>query len=273
MPYGEKPQSHAIDISHASDARVHDWLLGGTENYEVDRVACRSLLGIAPTSQEVARSSRTFLRRAVQHLAADKGISQFLDYGAGLPARHNVHDVAQGARPGARVVYIDNDPTVLACARTTLDDNEDVMVLDYDMRSRRTIKSDTRKFLDWDKPIAALLVSVLHCLPDTGDEHDPAAVVRAIAEQLPPGSYMVICHLVSDDPAIRDDVTRLMTEATAGQWGRVREHDEVRRYFDPLTIEDPPGLLDVADWHSATPPAHPRPADWTAWGGIGRVIR
>ena len=274
MTNGEKPQTiRTIDSNQASAARMYDWLLGGTENYEVDRAACCELLKIAPSTQQLARSNRAFLRRVVRFLAAEKEITQFLDHGSGLPTQDNVHQVAQGITPNARVAYIDNDPMVLAHARTHLDDNKNTMVVDQDMRHTKDIRKATSSFLDWNEPIAALFVSVLHCLPDTDDENDPAALIRTVSEQLPPGSYMVICQLVSDDPAVRDGVTHLMDGATGGNWGRVRQPHEVARYFETLEIEDPPGLVDVIDWlpDSPPPPQHIRPTDWVEWGGIGRV--
>ncbi|MFJ8697536.1 SAM-dependent methyltransferase, partial [Streptomyces roseolilacinus] len=245
----------------------------GAENYAVDRDACVELLKIAPSSQQLARSNRDFLRRVVRVLAAEKGITQFLDHGSGLPTQDNVHEVAQRHRRNAKVTYVDNDPMVLAHARTFLDDNENTKVLSYDMRRTDDIRAATEGFLDWDKPIAALFVSVLHCLPDADDENDPARLIQNVARQLPAGSYMAICQLVSDDPVVRHGVTDLMAEATNGQWGRVREKHEVRRFFDGLDIEDPPGLVDVIDWRpdSPPPPTHLRPTDWVEWGGLARV--
>jgi hypothetical protein len=273
MAYGEKPQTHTIDTSRASAARMYDWLLGGTENYAVDRDACVELLRIAPSSQHLARSNRDFLRRVVRVLAAERGITQFLDHGSGLPTQDNVHEVAQRHQKNAKVVYVDNDPMVLAHARTFLDDNENTKVLSYDMRLTDDIKAATEGFLDWGKPIAALFVSVLHCLPDSDDDNDPARLIQKVARQLPAGSYMVICQLVSDDPDVRRGVTDLMAAATNGHWGRVREKHEVRRFFDGLDIEEPPGLVDVIDWQpdSPPPPAHLRPTDWVEWGGLARV--
>lgn len=274
MTDGEKPQPvRSIDTSRASAARMYDWLLGGTENFEVDRAACAELLTIAPSTQQLARNNRSFLRRVVHFLAAEKGITQFLDHGSGLPTQDNVHQVAQSINPEAKVVYVDNDPMVLAHARTHLDENKNTMVLDYDMRRMKDIRKATDRFLKWDEPIAALYVSVLHCLPDADDDTDPAALIRAVAEQLADGSYVVICQLVSEDASVRDGVTRLMEGATGNKWGRVREPHEVRRYFDPLEIEDPPGLVDVIDWLPDSPPPPPdmRPTDWVEWGGVGRV--
>lgn len=274
MSKGEKPQTNrVIDTSQASAARMYDWLLGGTENYEVDRAACGELLTIAPSTQQLARNNRAFLRRVVRFLAAEKGITQFLDHGSGLPTQDNVHQIAQGITPAARVAYIDNDPMVLAHARTYLDDNENTMVVDRDMRLTDDIRNATSAFFDWAEPVAALFVSVLHCLPDADDGNDPGALIKTVSEQLAPGSYMVICQLVSDDPAVRDGVTRLMGRATGGRWGRVRQPHEVARYFDALEIVDPPGLVDVIDWlpDAPPPPRHMRPPDWVEWGGVGRV--
>ncbi|MDJ0383218.1 SAM-dependent methyltransferase [Streptomyces sp. G-G2] len=275
MTYGEKPQTRFIDTSRASAARMYDWLLGGTENYEVDRDACAQLLKIAPSTQQLARSNRNFLGRVARKLAAEKGINQFLDHGSGLPTQDNVHQIVQRVSPGSKVVYVDNDPMVLAHARTSLDDNENTMVLDYDMRETQKIRRATDEFLDWNEPIAALFVSVLHCLKDPASEDTvgPAGVIEAITQELPRGSYVVICQLVSDDPDVRDSVSALMELATDNNWGRVRTTDEVRSFFDPLEIEEPPGLVDVNDWwpDSQPPPAHLRPTDWVEWGGVGRV--
>lgn len=273
MAYGEKSQTRPIDTTLPSVARMYDWLLGGTENYEVDREACGRLLEIAPSTQQLARSNREFLGRVVRFLARDREISQFLDFGSGLPTQDNVHEVAQRFRGDARVAYVDNDPMVLAYARTTLQENGSVMVIDQDMRDTEEIFAATEDFFDQDKPVAALFVSVLHCLPDTGDDRDPAALITQTAARLPAGSYLVICQLVSDDPAVRDGVTRLMAEETHDNWGRVRETHEVRRYFDGLTVIDPPGLVDVIDWlpDKDPSPLHLRPTDWVEWGGLARV--
>ncbi|GHA78213.1 SAM-dependent methyltransferase [Streptomyces termitum] len=273
MAYGEKPQTRTIDSSYASAARMYDWLLGGTENYQVDREACGELLRIAPSTQQLARNNRAFLRRVVRYLVQERGITQFLDHGSGLPTQDNVHEVAQRFDRDAKVVYVDNDPMVLAHAKTYLNDNSNTHVLDIDFRETEAIHRATSGFLDWTKPIAALFVSVLHCIPDSPDETDPAAVIREVAGRLAPGSCMVICQLVSDDPVVRNEVTRLMDEATAGHWGRVRERDEVARYFDGLETIEPPGLVDVIDWmpDSSPPPLERRAKDWVEWGGVGVI--
>ncbi|GHA18718.1 SAM-dependent methyltransferase [Streptomyces echinoruber] len=272
MTHGEKRKPRFVDMDQPSVARMYDWLLGGSANFESDRNACQRLLDIAPSTQKLAQTNRAFLRRVVRALVEEYGITQFIDHGSGLPTQDNVHEIAQRLDPGSRVVYVDNDPMVLAHARTTLDENDRTLVLDYDMRDTESIIRSAKKVLDWTKPVAALFVSVLHCLADTDDERAPDRVVRRVAAALPPGSYMVICQLVSDDAKVRDGVTKLMEQETRGQWGRVRTTEEVARFFDGMQIE-PPGLGDVIDWRpdAPPPPKHLRPTDWVEWGGLARI--
>ncbi|MCC3773852.1 SAM-dependent methyltransferase [Streptomyces sp. UNOB3_S3] len=270
----EAKPSHAIDVHTPSVARMYDWLLGGVENYASDRRACQDLLKIAPSTQVLARNNRAFLQRVVRVLARDYGVEQFIDHGSGLPTQDNVHQIAQRINPGCRVVYVDNDPIVLAHGRTTLQENQNTAIIQADMRDTDSIldHEETRRLIDFKRPVAALFVSVLHCLPDTRDERDPAAVIRRVASRLGPGSFMVICQLVSDDAGVRDGVTRLMDDCTGGTWGRVREPDEVRAYFNGMrTLE--PGLVDVIDWRPDHRPPLPeqRATDWVEWGGVARL--
>jgi hypothetical protein len=252
---------------------MYDALLGGVDNYAVDRDACNELLRIAPSTQLLARNNRAFLRRVVRILVEEHGIRQFLDHGSGLPTQENVHEIAQGIDPGCRVAYVDNDPMVHAHGRTTLDENDNTLVIEADMRQTDRIVDATGDFFDWEQPIAALFVSVLHCLPDRNDDLDPGAMIRRVAGRLPAGSYFVICQLVSEDAGVRTAVTELMAEATRYSWGRVRSADEVRAYFDGLSVIDPPGLVDVVDWRPDTPPPPPelRATDWVEWGGVARL--
>ncbi|MFD4117529.1 SAM-dependent methyltransferase [Streptomyces niveus] len=270
--HGEKSRTHLIDTNTPSVARMYDALLGGVHNYEVDRNACQELLRIAPSTQLLARNNRAFLRRVVRVLAEKHGIRQFLDHGSGLPTQDNVHEVAQQLFGECRVAYVDNDPMVHAHGRTTLEENDETLVIDADMRDTKRIYDATQQFFDWTQPIAALFVSVLHCLPDTGDDQDPAAMIGRMVARLPPGSFIVICQLVSEDPAVRHGVTELMANATGGNWGRVREPHEVRAYFTGLDIVEP-GLVDVVDWCPDTPvpPEELRATDWVEWGGVARI--
>lgn len=272
MAHGEKRRPRFVDMDTPSVARMYDWLLGGSANYASDRDACHRLLRIAPSSQQLARTNRAFLRRVVRVLVEEFGITQFIDHGSGLPTQDNVHEIAQQLNPESRVVYVDNDPMVLAHGRTMLDEDDKTLILDSDMRDTYRIIEAAKTVLDWGKPVAGLFVSVLHCLADTEDERDPAAVVQRVAAQLPPDSCMVICQLVSDNPEVRDGVTALMETETHGRWGRVRRTSEVERFFDGMQIQ-PPGLVDVIDWRPEGEPSpkHLRPTDWVEWGGVART--
>ncbi|MGW9277149.1 SAM-dependent methyltransferase [Embleya sp. NPDC055612] len=254
-----------------SVARMYDWLLGGTDNYASDEQACLKLLGIVPTTRALALNNRFFLQRVVRTLAREYGIRQFLDHGSGLPTQDNVHQVAQRVDPRSRVVYIDNDPLVLAHGRMLLDENDRTTVIRAEMTDTEGIfgHPDVRDFLDFDAPVAALFVSVLHCIPD---RDDPAAMIERVASRLAPGSFMVICQLVSEHAHIRDSVTAFMAESTNDTWGRVREPHEVDAYFVGKDILAP-GLVEVSQWRPDTevrPRQGPDP-EWIEYGGVARI--
>ncbi|MBB5938729.1 SAM-dependent methyltransferase [Streptomyces zagrosensis] len=268
----EYPLTQPIDVHTASAARMYDFLLAGVNNYAVDRAACQELLAIAPSAQRIARTNRDFLQRVVRVLVEDYGIDQFLDHGSGLPTQENVHQIAQRINPQCKVAYIDDDPMVLAHGRTQLHENHNTMVLHADMRSTQHIVEKTEGFIDFRRPVAALFISVLHCLPDSDDDSDPAALIQRVAKELKGGGLMVVCQLVSEDPAVRQGVTDLMRQATKNHWGRVRTPEEVRGYFSGMTTLDP-GLVDVVDWRPdiEPPPPHLRPTDWVEWGGVAQL--
>ncbi|MGW8374727.1 SAM-dependent methyltransferase [Streptomyces sp. ODS28] len=271
---GEKYPTQAIDVATPSVSRMYDFLLGGVENYQSDRDACAELLEIAPSTQALARNNRDFLVRVVRTLVEEYGVEQFLDHGSGLPTQNNVHQVAQRSNRHCRVVYVDNDPIVLAHGRTSLEENSLTAVIDEDMRNTDRIfdHPEVCRLIRPGRRTAALFVSVLHCLPDTGDGREPAAVVKRVRDRLAPGDFMVICQLVSDDRQVREGVTDLMARATHNTWGRVREPHEVRQYFEGLEILEP-GLVDVLDWRPdiPPPPQERRATDWVEWGGLARV--
>ncbi|WP_243768984.1 SAM-dependent methyltransferase [Streptomyces cyanogenus] len=264
-----KPENAGIDVSTPSVARMYDWLLGGVENYAADRRECEKLLQIAPSSKLLARNNRAFLQRVVRVLAQDYGIRQFIDHGSGLPTQDNVHQIAQRTDPQARVVYIDNDPSVLAHGRAALEENDNTLVLNADMRHTDHIMRhpEVRQLIDFTQPVAALFVSVLHCLPD---EDRPGELVRRVAEYLAPGSFLVVCQLVSHRADVRRQVTELMQAATRGHWGRVREQHEVRAFFGDWDILEP-GLVDVTQWHSGDGVARSQGEEWAEWGGVARL--
>ncbi len=265
----EKSISHAIDANTPSVARMYDWLLGGVENYACDRAACAELLKVAPSSRMLARDNRDFLRRVVRVLAEEYGVRQFLDHGSGLPTQDNVHQVVQRIDRRSRVVYIDNDPIVLAHGRTTLEENDQTAIINADMRDTEAIFAhpEVGRLIDLTQPVAALFVSVLHCLSDD----DATKLVKRVAGKLAPGSFLVVCQLVSDDAQVRHEVTELMVRATHGRWGRVRERREVEEYFAGMTVI-PPGLTDVTYWRPAAQrPRRLHTKEWVEWGGVARL--
>jgi len=258
-----------VDVTIPSVARMYDHYLGGKDNYEVDRQAVAELDKVVPSTKPLAINNRRFLRRAVRVLAQEYGVRQFLDHGSGLPTQDNVHQVAQRIDPGARAVYVDNDPIVLAHGRALLQENANTAVIQADLRDTDGIfgHSEVRRLIDLSQPVGALFVSVMHCIPDSSD---PAAVLRRVVDKLPSGSFLVINQLVSEDRATRDFVTGFMAENTQGRWGRVRQAHEVERYFDGLEVLDP-GLGGINDWR-ADSEVGPRQltGEWYEFGGVAR---
>ncbi|MFJ9591044.1 SAM-dependent methyltransferase [Streptomyces acidicola] len=256
-----------IDVRQASDARVYNFLLGGTDHYRSDREASRRLAEQAPNIRQLARLSRQFLLRAVRYLAVDCRIGQFLDHGAGLPVRENVHQVARRAHKAARVVYIDNDPVVVAHARMMLDEDR-TLVLDADMLDTDWVLSRCQRagFLDRQAPVGVLFVSALHCI---ADDQDPWRHVKDLMERVPSGSCLVVSHLVSDDAVGREEASCLMQQLTGHPWA-VRSPAEVDRFFDGLRPVGGP-IGDVARWKPA-PGLKLKLAElpWIAYGGVAR---
>ena len=233
-----------VDHTVPSVARIYDYAIGGKDNFKVDRDVAHALVAEVPEALLFARENRSFLRRAVRFLAAERGIRQFIDNGSGLPTADNVHQIAQRCEPGARVVYIDNDPVVLAYGRALLADDGNTAVLQADMTSTERIIADTRtrQLIDFAEPTAVLYVSVLHCIPD---EASPREVVEQMLDAVPSGSYLVLSHIVSYDRDAAERFTEFMTSSTT--WGRVRSPQEVTKIFDGLDLVEP-GLVDVVDW-------------------------
>ncbi|MEU9381293.1 SAM-dependent methyltransferase [Streptomyces sp. NPDC048279] len=265
LPYG-------VDVTVPSVARMYDSLLGGHDNYPSDRTAVEQLLERVPSMRELALNNRAFLRRVVHVLAAEYGIRQFIDHGSGLPTQDNVHEIAQRVDPSSRVVYIDNDPIVRTIGGVLLESDENTAVLQADMRETDAIfaSEPVERLIDPEEPVAALFVSVLHCIPDSDG---PAELVVRVADRLPDGSMLVVCQLVSESPQVRDFVTRFMDEQTQGHWGRVRQKKDVADFCAPLDLIEPK-LVEVSAWR---PGPHEVPAqlswEWEEFGGVGFVRR
>jgi hypothetical protein len=188
-----------IDTSRPHSARVYDYMIGGKNNFAADRETAAQVLRHSPNAHTAARENRAFLGRAVRYLTAEAGIRQFLDIGTGLPTTGNVHQVAQAVTPSSRVVYVDNDPLVLAHARALLTSSPEgrTAYIQADLRDPKAILDDpaTRDILDLGQPVALMLVAVLHFMPD---EYQPAALIATLVDALPSGSYVVASHATSE---------------------------------------------------------------------------
>jgi len=258
-----------IDTGEANSARVYDWWLGGEHNFRADQDAARAMIAIEPNVRGIARANRAFLGRAVRFLAAEAGIRQFLDIGSGIPTENNVHQVAQGTAPGARVVYADVDDIAVAHSRLILDDNPDATVIQADLREPTRILSDpeTQLLLDFTRPIAVLLAAVLHFLPDTDN---PEQIVATLRDALAPGSYLVISHACRDAMPAAAAVETVYQSRVASR-GRARTREEIARFFDGFTLIDP-GLAWITQWRPDRPqdvPEHPENLWFLA--GMGRL--
>ncbi|MFF8190942.1 SAM-dependent methyltransferase [Streptomyces bobili] len=267
-----KQLSTSIDATVPTAARMYDHYLGGKDNYAADRAACEELDKVVPSTHALALNNRRFLQRVVRTLTQEYGIRQYLDHGSGLPTQNNVHQVAQSIDPTAHVVYVDNDPMVLVHGRALLEQDERTTVIHADMRETEAIFThpDTERLIDFSQPVAALFNSVFHCIPDS-ETDGPPAVVRRVAERLAPGSFLVMCQLVSEDPKVREFVTNFMDQATQGHWGRVRQEKDMAALFDGLEILDP-GLVEVSTWRPDTEVA-PRQLtqEWIEYGGVAKL--
>jgi SAM-dependent methyltransferase len=248
-------------------ARVYDYLLGGSHNFAADRAAARDFLARWPDAQLTMLANRAFLGRAVRYLAADAGIRQFLDIGSGIPTMGNVHEIAQQAAPGSRVVYVDNDPVAVAHSQALLARNDHAAAIQADLRQPRQILDhpDLRELLDLSEPAALLLVAVLHFLTDADD---PAGLVAELRDALAPGSHVVISHGTTDaQPPHVAAAMRQYAQTTAPF--RPRSHAEILAFFDGFTLI-PPGLVPVPRWRPAQPPGDAgQPEPIAAYGGAG----
>jgi SAM-dependent methyltransferase len=233
-----------IDTSIPHEARVYDYLLGGKDNYAVDRAVGDQILQVTPQMPVWARHNREFLNRAVRFVAG-QGIDQFLDIGTGLPTQANTHEAAHRVNPDARVVYVDYDPIVLAHAQALLDPKGTTAYIENDLRESARLLVEAGKFLDLNRPTAIMLVAVLHHIRD---DEAPGAHVRALLDAVPVGSYLVLSHATYDflDP---DDARALRDVLdNSPMTFRARTREEIDRAFlTDLDIVEP-GLVATTDW-------------------------
>lgn len=267
----EEP-SFDVDTSVANVARVYDYLLGGVDNFAVDREAAERATAAAggiERSRRSVRANRGFLGRAVRHLAREAGIRQFLDLGTGVPNADNVHGVAHVEAPDARVVYVDNDPVVTAHARVLLR-NVPAGAATYihgDLRDPEGILSSAAATLDLGQPVAVMIVSMLHLFPD---DEDPWSLVAPYVDAMASGSYLVISHLASESEEATELSRAHASNPTANYVLIPRSRAEVTRFFGGLELIEP-GLVFVDQWRPD--PASPADDDARSTRIIGAVGR
>ncbi|MGH3586086.1 MAG: SAM-dependent methyltransferase [Pseudonocardia sp.] len=242
-----------VDLSKPSIARLYDYVLGGKEHFEVDRRAADALYVAVPETSQLAKDNRNHLRRAVQWLVREAGIRQIVDLGSGLPTVGNVHELAQEVDPGVHVVYVDNDPLVLAHGRALLSDETTTTVITADAREPETIFAHPRtgELIDLERPYAVIAASILHHFDDDV-AYDVAARLR---EQLHPGCYALISNFLDDDEPRAKELERAFLEGGLGT-GRFRTWSEQRRFYEGLEMVEP-GLVYANDWK----PDHLTPED------------
>jgi hypothetical protein len=252
------------DVAHI--ARVYDYWLGGKDNYAADRVAGEAALEAYPDLVSSVRANRAYLARATRYLAGEAGIRQFLDIGTGIPSANNTHEVAQEVAPESRIVYVDNDPIVLAHARALLTSNK-VGATDYvdaDLRDIDAIVQQATRTLDFSAPVAVMLIAVLHLI---GDDEDPHGIVAKLMSAVPPGSYLALSHVASDIEPQKMAAMRERLNHLVAQKGTYRTCGEVTRFFDGLELVEP-GVVRIQQWRPGSE-IQARSAA-AMWGGVGR---
>ena len=242
-----------IDTTRPSVARVYDAILGGKDNFAVDREVAAAAVKTMGDAGNGARLNRAALGRAVRYMAA-QGVSQFLDLGSGLPTVQNTHQIAQLINPAARVVYVDNDPSVYLHGQALLADDASSTVVLADIRTPDALLAmdEVKDFLDFDKPVGLILNAVIHHVLDTEDPH---GIVDEYKRVLASGSYMQLTHFCDESPEAHASAAVLKQSLGRGQ---VRSREEVTRFFDGLDLVQP-GVVFLPWWQPDTLPNESEP--------------
>ncbi|OEU92246.1 hypothetical protein DB35_07565 [Streptomyces abyssalis] len=257
-----------IDLTVPSVSRMYDYYLGGSHNFEVDREAGKRAIEAWPGLPKIIQANRAFMRRAIRY-ATGEGVTQFLDIGSGIPTFGNVHEVAQSADSSARVVYVDNDPVAVAHSRAVLEGNEGADVVSADFRSPQDIlhSAEVERLLDFQRPVALLLVALLHFVED---KDDPWKTVREISDELAPGSLLVVSHSSADEGPMRNvgagvrDVYRQTSSPLI-----TRSRSEIKQFFEGFDIVEP-GVVPLPRWRPEDMPETEDPLLLSGYAGVGR---
>ena len=262
-PQGDIPDSAAespsFDTTIPHPARIYDYWLGGKDNYEADREAAEQVIATQPSILATVRANRAFLRRAVQYLAGEAGIRQFLDIGAGLPTNENTHQIAQEIAPESRIVYVDNDPVVRAHARALLTSTTEGATgyVQADARDTSTILREAARTLDLSQPLAVMMLGLLHYIPDADR---PLQIVSRLMDGVAPGSYLAISEATRDidTHSITESAARFNAQRVAAPF-TPRTRAEIARYFSGLDLVAP-GLVPLPQWRGMASAAQQIPA-------------
>ena len=259
-----------IDTSKANIARVYDYWLGGSNNFRADQDAARAMIAIEPSIRAMARANRDFLGRTVRFLVTEAGIRQFVDIGSGIPTGRNVHEVAQEAAPGSRVLYADVDEVAVAHSRLLLENNPDTAVIQADVREPEHLLTapQTRRLIDFSQPVGLLLVSVLHFLDDADN---PWGVLAQLRDALAPGSFLVLSHATGEArPEVAAAANTVYMKKVAAH-GDYRSRAGILRLFDGFTLVEP-GLVYLSQWRPDEP-TDPDDDGSRLWllGGVGQL--
>jgi S-adenosyl methyltransferase len=258
-----------IDTTTAHTARVWNYWLSGKDNYPADREVGDQIHAAMPEIVDLARAVRGFLIRAVRYLAVEAGIRQFLDIGTGLPTANNTHEVAQAIAPECRIVYVDNDPLIMAHARALLTSTPQG-VTDYihaDLRDTGTILREAARTLDFSRPVALMLLGIMEHIVDDDEAY---AIMNRLVDALPSGSYLVLSDPTTDigGEAMRESIRLWNEHATPPITPRSRQ--EVARFFDRLELLEP-GMLSVSLWRPDSTNIG-TPIEVNNFGGVGRKL-
>jgi hypothetical protein len=256
----------AFDTSVAHVARVYNYWLGGKDNFAADRAAAQQAMAAFPDIVYSARANRAFLRWAVTFLAGPAGIRQFLDIGTGIPSANNTHEVAQSVAPDSRIVYVDNDPVVLAHARALLTSAPEGATdyIDADLRDAGQILAKAAETLDFSQPVAIMLMAILQHL---SDDHDPYGIVAQLVAAVPAGSYLTLSHPARDIHAAEMAEMAKRLNMMMAEKVTFRSQAEVAPFFAGLELIEP-GMTNVPDWRPETEEEASSPA--ALWGGVAR---
>jgi hypothetical protein len=251
-----------VDVSRPSSARVWNYLLDGKDNFAVDRELGEALRSANPGIAAVAQAQRRFLIQAVTHLAGEAGIRQFLDIGTGLPTADNTHEVAQRVAPASRIVYVDNDPLVLAHARALLTSSDEgrTAYIDSDVENPERILTEAARTLDLSRPVALTMIGILG---NVADYDEARAIVRRFLDAVPPGSYLAVSDGTSTSAR---SVESQRVAKQSGHPYNLRTPDEIGGYFEGLELLEP-GVVSTSLWRPR-PGTQPEPLD--VYCAVGR---